>query len=111
METVRLANRHASSCDDCSARREARLDPASSSPPFSIAVAPIALKAKAAAALEAEGVPMAGSVHGSSGGRRGTAGQSGRALAPPRHGAGVVVLVVALVTVATAARLEKQDGR
>ena len=70
---VRVADRHAGSCDACSRRRETRLDPAQLFAAVPIAVAPVLLKAKAAAALEAAGVPMGGSTCTGSGNGRGSA--------------------------------------
>jgi RNA polymerase sigma factor (sigma-70 family) len=74
-DTVRLVDRHAASCEACQDRRRTRLDPA-----VMFSVAPMlalpALKAKVAAALAAEGVPVdpvarssanADSSHGSDG--------------------------------------------
>jgi len=68
---VRVADRHAATCADCSRRRETRLDPAKLFAAVPVAVAPVLLKAKAAAALEAAGVPMGGAGSASSGGGSG----------------------------------------
>lgn len=59
--TVRVISRHARGCDDCEARQVTRLSPDAmfAAVPI-VAVGPF-LKGRAAAALEAEGVPMSGS--------------------------------------------------
>lgn len=90
---VRVADRHATACAECSTRRETRLDPAKLFAAVPVAVAPIVLKAKAAAALEAAGVPMTGS----SG--RGRRPRSRRVLAFAAAAVVVVALVVAVLAV------------
>ncbi len=64
---VKVADRHAATCADCSRRRETRLDPAKLFAAVPVAIAPALLKAKAAAALDAAGVPMGGVGGGSAG--------------------------------------------
>jgi RNA polymerase sigma factor (sigma-70 family) len=58
---IPIAEAHAKSCDHCSERRRLRLEPAALFAALPLVVAPALLKAKVAAALAAEGVPMAGS--------------------------------------------------
>jgi RNA polymerase sigma factor (sigma-70 family) len=62
-EAVRLADKHAPDCDQCSERREMRLQPAALFASVPLVAAPVLLKAKTAAALEGAGVPMGGSAH------------------------------------------------
>lgn len=66
-QAVRVADRHAERCEECSRRRETRLAPAQLFAAVPVAIAPVLLKAKAAAALDAAGVPMGG-VGGGAGG-------------------------------------------
>jgi RNA polymerase sigma factor (sigma-70 family) len=63
-EAVKIADRHAASCDICGERRELRLQPSALFASIPIVVAPVLFKTKAAAALEAAGVPMGGSSFG-----------------------------------------------
>jgi RNA polymerase sigma factor (sigma-70 family) len=120
---VRVADRHAGSCEACTRRRESRLDPAQLFASVPVIAAPILLKAKAAAALEAAGVPMGGSTGGSMGTGSGS-GASGAAdvvaADPPRQrrrpsrrtvalGA-VALVVIALVVAVLAVESLDHDG-
>jgi RNA polymerase sigma-70 factor (ECF subfamily) len=62
-EAVRLADKHAPDCEQCSERRELRLQPAALFASMPLLAAPVLLKVKTAAALEGAGVPMGGSAH------------------------------------------------
>lgn len=62
-DTATRIRRHAKTCDDCTGRQRTHLQPSSLFAAVPIAAAPVLLKAKAAAAMEAAGVPMSGSVH------------------------------------------------
>jgi len=104
---VRVADRHAGDCPACSRRRETRLDPAHLFAAVPIAVAPVLLKAKAAAALEAAGVPMGQATGGGPGSAPGGPAEAGDAPTGRRHRrrpsrrtvglASVAVVVIALV--------------
>jgi hypothetical protein len=59
-DAVRVTDRHAGGCDECGERRQTHLSPAQLFSALPILVIP-ALKAQAAFALSAAGVPMAGS--------------------------------------------------
>ena len=119
---VRVADRHAGSCEACTRRRESRLDPAQLFASVPVIAAPIVLKAKAAAALEAVGVPMGGSTGAGSGSGTGGAGAAGAAgdvpqpqqrRRPSRRAValGVVALVViALVVAVLAVESLDHDG-
>jgi RNA polymerase sigma factor (sigma-70 family) len=67
-EAVRLADKHAPDCEQCSERRELRLQPAAMFASVPLLAAPVLLKAKTAAALEGAGVPMGGSAHAATSG-------------------------------------------
>ncbi len=67
-EAVRLADKHAPDCEQCSERRELRLQPAAMFASVPLLAAPVLLKAKTAAALEGAGVPMGGSAHAATAG-------------------------------------------
>ncbi|WP_208028698.1 sigma-70 family RNA polymerase sigma factor [Rhabdothermincola sediminis] len=100
-EAVRLADRHADTCPACSERRELRLQPAAMFASLPLVAAPVALKAKAAAALEAAGVPMGGSAFGSGSGPGALPGRSRRAgRLALMAAAAVVVLIAAVVLLA-----------
>jgi RNA polymerase sigma factor (sigma-70 family) len=58
---VRAIDAHAAQCEECAERRRLHLDPAVLFAVVPLAVAPSLLKAKVAAALAMEGVPMQGS--------------------------------------------------
>ena len=60
-QAVKVTDRHASDCAECTERRHTRLDPSVLFRSVPFVVAPVGFKAKAAAALAAEGVPMGGS--------------------------------------------------
>jgi RNA polymerase sigma factor (sigma-70 family) len=60
-DAARIIGRHAGDCEACAADRDEVLAPERLFAAVPIAIAPPLLKAKAAAALEAGGVPMAGS--------------------------------------------------
>lgn len=60
-QAVKVIDRHAQVCDDCSRERSERLAPAALFGAAPVLAAPFLLKAQAAAALEAAGVPMGGS--------------------------------------------------
>ena len=59
---VKTIDRHAQACDLCSRERSERLSPAALFGAAPFIAAPLLLKAQAASALEAAGVPMSGSV-------------------------------------------------
>jgi RNA polymerase sigma factor (sigma-70 family) len=71
-DAARIIGRHARDCEACAADRDEVLAPERLFAAVPIALAPPLLKAKAAAALEAGGAPMAGSEHarGRGSGRR-----------------------------------------
>jgi RNA polymerase sigma factor (sigma-70 family) len=95
-DAVRAIGRHAGGCEACAADRDEVLAPERLFAMVPVALAPPLLKAKAAAALESGGVPMAGSHHGP-GGRWGRRRHSWRGLAAAGVAAGVTIgLVVAL---------------
>ncbi len=76
----RAVQRHAGRCEICSAERESVVEPEKLFASVPLLIAPLALKAKAAAALEAQGVPM-GTASGGSGGPSGPGGAVGTAAA------------------------------
>ena len=76
-ETNRAVQRHAGRCEVCSAQRASVVEPEKLFASVPLLVAPLALKAKVAAALEAQGVPTGGGSAGSGG----TAGTGGPAAA------------------------------
>jgi RNA polymerase sigma factor (sigma-70 family) len=95
-DTVCAVGRHAAGCAACAADRDEVLAPERLFAMVPVALAPPLLKAKAAAALGAGGVPMAGSQHGR-GGRWGRWRHAWRGLAAAGVAAAVTVgLVVAL---------------
>lgn len=61
-QAVKAIERHAAVCDECSRDRTEQLSPAALFGAAPVVAAPFLLKSQAAAALEAAGVPMAGSV-------------------------------------------------
>ena len=69
----RTVQRHAGRCEVCSEKRTSVVEPEKLFASVPLLVAPLALKAKAAAALEAQGVPVGGGGSGP-GGPVGTAG-------------------------------------
>jgi RNA polymerase sigma factor (sigma-70 family) len=97
-DTAARVRRHAKSCDECAGRQRTHLKPSSLFAAVPIAVAPVLLRAKAAAAMEAAGVPMSGSRH------RGPTDGDGP---PPERGepgrrrlvAGLVALVVLIASI------------
>lgn len=60
-DAVKVIGAHAADCDECSERQEMRLAPSTLFSIVPLVAAPLALKARAAAALEGAGVPMRGS--------------------------------------------------
>lgn len=78
-QAVKVIDRHATACAACGREREDRLAPAALFGAAPVVAAPILLKAEAASALAAAGVPMSGSAHLGTG----TAGAGG-----PGAGAG-----------------------
>lgn len=60
-EALRVTDRHAKGCADCTRRRESRVDPTKLFAAMPITVVTLAAKQKTAAALSAQGVPMGGS--------------------------------------------------
>ncbi len=82
-ETVRLVDRHAGMCGECSERARLRLEPAalfSAVPMISIP----ALKARVAAALTAQGVPV--TPHHVAGSEAGSVSESASDVDAPNHG-------------------------
>ena len=79
-DAVRAIGRHAGGCEACTEDRDEVLAPERLFAMVPLALAPPLLKAKAAAALESGGVPMAGSRHG----RRGRWGRRRRRVAGSR---------------------------
>jgi RNA polymerase sigma factor (sigma-70 family) len=112
---VRVADRHAGTCDECSRRRDTRLDPAQLFAAVPVVAAPILLKAKAAAALEAAGVPMTGAsgatgATGATGSGRATGGSpSGRGRVSRRSVALGAVAIVVMITVVAVVFVESLD--
>jgi RNA polymerase sigma factor (sigma-70 family) len=98
-DAVRAIGRHAGGCEACAADRDEVLAPERLFAMVPVALAPPLLKAKAAAALQAGGVPMAGSQHGR-GGRWGRGRHARRGLAA----AGVAAVVTIALVVALAGR-------
>jgi RNA polymerase sigma factor (sigma-70 family) len=101
-QAVRAIGRHADDCSACAADRDEVLAPDRLFAVVPIAMAPPLLKAKAAAALQAEGVPMSGSDVGSDGGGAdGDDTSPGRRRPPWRglvaSGVAAVVVIVGLV--------------
>jgi RNA polymerase sigma factor (sigma-70 family) len=66
-EAVTIADKHAEACDQCSERRELRLQPSAMFAAVPLVAAPVLLKQQTAHALEAAGVQMEGSAFGSAG--------------------------------------------
>jgi RNA polymerase sigma factor (sigma-70 family) len=98
-DAMRTIGRHAGDCEACTADRDEVLAPERLFAVVPIALAPPLLKARAAAALEAGGVPMAGSEH-VQGGPAGRRRRPWRGLAA----AGVAAVVVVALVVALAGR-------
>lgn len=74
-DTVRLVDRHAASCERCEERRRTRLDPAVLFSALPMVAVP-AFKARVAAALAAEGVPVPGLAASPGDGRPGSEGRA-----------------------------------
>lgn len=119
---VKLADQHAEQCAQCGERRELRLQPAAMFAAVPLVAAPVLLKQQTAHALEASGVAMHGSTFGADreggfdGGdgpddgdaapeptRDGTAPASRRVRWLAMAGVALVVLVVAIVVLASRA--------
>jgi hypothetical protein len=66
-DAVKLADKHADGCPQCSERRELRLQPSTMFAAVPLVVAPVLFKQQTAHALEVAGVPMDGSAFGSEG--------------------------------------------
>ncbi len=98
-DAVRAIGRHAGGCEACTEDRDEVLAPERLFAMVPLALAPPLLKAKAAAALESGGVPMAGSRHGRRG-RWGRRRHAWRGLAA----AGVAAVVTIGLVVALAGR-------
>jgi RNA polymerase sigma factor (sigma-70 family) len=98
-DAVRAIGRHAGGCEACAADRDEVLAPERLFAMVPVALAPPLLKAKAAAALETDGVPMAGSQQGR-GGRWGRRRHAWQGLAA----AGVAAVVTIGLVVALAGR-------
>jgi RNA polymerase sigma factor (sigma-70 family) len=64
-EAVKVADKHAPTCEECSARRESRLQPAAMFAAVPLIAVPVLFKQQTAYALEGAGVPMSGSAFGS----------------------------------------------
>jgi RNA polymerase sigma factor (sigma-70 family) len=113
-DAVRIIERHANACDVCDERRQRRVSPAAMFSALPVISLP-ALKAKVAAALAADGVPMQGSeeLRPPDNGPGPTAGDDEPAASRRPHrrrlrivvAAAAAVAVIALATVATAERL------
>jgi RNA polymerase sigma factor (sigma-70 family) len=104
-DAVRLAVKHVAACARCEERKRTKLSPAAMFSALPIMVIP-ALKAKAAAALAAAGVPMDGSSFGPPHGTDGPHDDAGsRRLRPRRRralmagGALAVVVIAAVVAI------------
>ncbi|MBP7631532.1 MAG: sigma-70 family RNA polymerase sigma factor, partial [Acidimicrobiales bacterium] len=78
-QAVKVIDRHAEVCDDCSRERSDRLAPAALFGAAPVVAAPFLLKAQAASALEAAGVPMGGSSALAGGSTAGSAAGGGTA--------------------------------
>lgn len=102
-DAARTIGRHARDCEACAADRDEVLAPDRLFAAVPIAAAPPLLKAKAAAALEAGGVPMAGSEH--AGG-----GAPGRRRRPWRGATAVAAAVVVTVGLVVALAGRAGDG-
>lgn len=105
-DAVRAIGRHAGGCDACAADRDEVLAPERLFAIVPMALAPPLLKAKAAAALEAGGVPLAGSQH-ARGGRWTRVRHPWRGLAA----AGVAAVVTIGLVVALAGRAGDGEPR
>jgi RNA polymerase sigma factor (sigma-70 family) len=102
-DAARIIGRHAGDCEACTADRDEVLAPERLFAAVPIALAPPLLKAQAAAALEAGGVPMAGSEHA---GR----GPTGRRRRPWRGMAAVAAAVVVTLGLVVALAGRAGDG-
>jgi RNA polymerase sigma factor (sigma-70 family) len=128
---VPVADAHARHCDRCGDRRRLRLEPAALFGATPLVMVPVLLKAKVAAALAADGVPMGGSRSPSGSGPEGGAGSgsspgahAGVPHAPlvsggeestarrsrRRVGAAVAAAAVLLVLALAVATLARNDG-
>lgn len=76
-DAVKIAEKHAKSCDECGERRRLRLQPAALFGALPVLAAPQVLKQKVAAALAAEGVPVDPSAYGVGVGQEGFRGERG----------------------------------
>jgi hypothetical protein len=65
-DAVKVADRHAATCDRCTEKRELRLRPAALFASVPVVAAPFVFKQQVAGAMEAAGVPMQGSSFASS---------------------------------------------
>ncbi|HZA00039.1 MAG TPA: sigma-70 family RNA polymerase sigma factor, partial [Acidimicrobiales bacterium] len=111
-DAVRVIGRHAGGCEACTADRDEVLAPDRLFAAVPIALAPPALKARAAGALEADGVPTPGEMEPDlariRAPGRGAAGRRPRTGALLLGAAALIVVVVALV-VALANRTGDED--
>lgn len=92
-DAVRVATRHAATCEACTARKQLRLDPQKMFAAIPIMVLP-SLKAQVAHALDGAGVPMQGSTAFDPSNARGRHGRARRWLLGTAAAAAVVLFVV-----------------
>ena len=106
-EAVKMADKHADSCPQCSDRRDLRLQPSALFAAVPLVAAPVLLKQQTAHALEAAGVAMDGSEFGSGDGHGsdGHETKDGPRRAPRRARVAGMVAVAAVVLVAAVVAL------
>lgn len=110
-ETASIVRSHAKDCGACAERQRTHLQPSALFAAIPVAIAPVALKAKAAAAMEAAGAPMLGSEHAaaSPGGPASGRGTR-RRVATVAAGAVASILIIVAVLAATTSRLDNGES-
>jgi RNA polymerase sigma factor (sigma-70 family) len=107
-DTAARIRRHAKTCDECTGRQRSQLEPSKLFAAIPVAIAPLALKAKAAAAMEAAGVPMSGSAQQATSGA-GTAASAARGRRRLSFALAAVVVLIAALTAVLAFTIESID--
>lgn len=98
----KLIQRHRSACAECSEQHRHIVDPAKMFAAAPIAVAPLLLRQRAAAALEAAGVPANPAAHGGQGGSASRRHRRSRRMLVGTMAAAVVAVAVVAVAVSPA---------
>lgn len=111
-DAVKLADKHADGCPQCSERRELRLQPSTMFAAVPLVVAPVLFKQQTAHALEVAGVPMDGSAFGTEGASEpgDQRSDSGRRRSHRARRVAVLSGVAALVLIAAVVALAGRTG-